>query len=299
MRKLVLATILLAGCGHANDSRWPAPPANGLQMRMPEFTVPANSETLTCVHETFPGDQDAWVRRFDTFQAAGGHHLAVFLDASAPKPDGTVEDCTDPASMVNMRPLLTGLPSTTEGNGFELPDGTGMAVRVPAHAALVFQSHYVNATSAPVVSHDAANLTFLDPGVTPMPVGTWSTTTLDFEVPANGDLEVTYHCPVPRPMSVFAAFGHMHQWGRALHIGVGSVTLQDIDPWQPIFRDHPPVVSWPFDAPLVLGTSDTLDVTCRWHDDDGQPKSFPHEMCVGVLWFYPAPDPLICAATPQ
>src|SRR5256885_17080803 len=107
-----------------------------------------------------------------------------------------------------------------------------------------------------------------------MPVGTWSTTTLNFQVPANADLEVSYHCPVPQPMKVFASFGHMHQWGAAYRMAIGSQTVQDIDPWQPLFRDHPPVVSWPTDAPLVLGTGDTVSVTCRWHNDDGVPKSF-------------------------
>ncbi|MEU4220834.1 monooxygenase [Actinoplanes sp. NPDC026623] len=115
--------------------------------------------------------------------------------------------------------------------------------------------------------------------------------------PVPGD---TQHCdiPVPRPMTVYAALGHMHLLGRAIKIEInpgtaGAQTLLDVPSFN--FDDQ---LLRPLAAPVRLKPGDTVRVTCT--HDAGLRRLLPQlrglapryvvwgdgtsdEMCLGLL----------------
>lgn len=292
----ILGTALLAtGCassaGEKRDPTLPPLPENGAQIVLPAIDIPAGQELMLCSYTTFDSDVDVWVKAFRTYQDTGGHHVVGFLTTEN-EPDGTVVDCTDPSTMTSRRPLLTG----TSVEGFEMPDG--LAVKIPARAKLVFQSHYVNASDVAVHARDVVNLWYVDAGTTPTAAASWSTTRLDFSVPPAQEYTASYSCDVPSAVSVFIAFGHMHEHGKRMVIEAGPpstpVEIQRIEPWSSEFRDTPPLKEWPEGAPLVLNAGDVIRVHCTWQSTAAEPLQFPAEMCAAVFWVYPQEEPLVC-----
>lgn len=292
---ILTTTLLASGCaspaGETRDPTLPPLPENGSQIVLAEIEIPPSSEVMVCTYATFASDTDQWVKAFRTYQATGGHHVVGFITTEN-VPDGTVQDCTDPSTMTSRRPLLTG----TSVEGFEMPDG--LAVKIPARAKLVFQSHYVNATDVAVKARDVVNLWYVDAGVTPIAAASWSTTRLDFAVPPQQEYTASYSCNVPSALSVFIAFGHMHEQGKRMVLEAGPpaapVEIQRIEPWTSEFRDAPPLIEWPENAPLTLNAGDVIRVHCTWQSTALEPLSFPAEMCAAVFWVYPQEEPLVC-----
>lgn len=115
--------------------------------------------------------------------------------------------------------------------------------------------------------------------------------------PVPGD---TQHCdiPVPQPVTVYAAFGHMHLLGRSIKVEVnpgtaGARTLLDVPSFD--FDDQK---LRPLPSPVDLAPGDTLRVTCT--HDAGLRRQLPQlsklppryvvwgdgssdEMCLGLL----------------
>ena len=270
-----------AGAGKSNEVHYTLPPAQ----------IAPGEETMRCWYTTLQTDADVYATTFVTDQAPGGHHIVAFT-TTEDVADGTVIDCSGPESMVNWSPILTGL----DKGGFAFPDG--YAVRVPAHARLVFQSHYINATTAPITTHDEVTIDYRRDAVGVTLVGTSANTTLDFSIEPGATKTVSFDCEVTQPMEVFTLIGHMHEWGRALTIEAGPPTamasLYDIPQWEPVFRDSPPTIDYGFDAPLHLAVGDIVRTSCTWQNTESAALGFPKEMCVSLFWFYPAEHSLTC-----
>src|SRR5207248_904351 len=127
-------------------------------------------------------------------------------------------------------PLLIPIDKT----GSHLPPG--YAVKIPANAAVVFQTHYVNASSAQITTHDEIDLDFVADGPQVTKVNTWLTSTLGFNLPAAQKTTVALNCIAPTDMNAFSAFGHMHELGRRVTLEVGPddahlQTIYDIENW--------------------------------------------------------------------
>lgn len=294
MKKLALALVPLvllplAGCsggggsGHGDET-----------VTLPEWTVPAGSESLKCVYQSLHNTTDLYVQRFSITQAPGGHHLLAFISTST-LPDGTEVDCASSQSMQSFRPLL--VPTSTDG--FDLPDG--YVVRIPANAAIVYQSHYVNATTSEITTHDTVKIHFVPKSAGQTEVSTYINTTLNFTVPAGQTASKSLDCVAPRDMHVFSVQGHMHEWGTRFQLALGPddaslATVYDISPWQVLYRDKPPASQFPFDAPLEIHQGDHLRMTCNWDNTQGATAlTFPTEMCAAILWIYPASETIVCS----
>ena len=266
----------------------PAPPANGVQFVLPEMDYAPYTDEMRCVYMKSPAE-DVWVTAMEPFQN-NGHHLVAFT-AETSQPDGTIQDCTDPINMGSWRPLSPALER------FELPDG--FATLVPANTQLIFQVHYINYGSEPMVVRDVYHFEFAA-GANPTPASSWASGTIDYAIPPNAEYTLRYGCDVPFDMNGFLLFGHMHEWGSKYSIdlirqGAQAEILYDIPEWTAEMRDTPPVLEWDTADPLALAVGDRLEISCTWQNNTSDTLFFPTEMCASVMWYYPGNQPLICA----
>jgi hypothetical protein len=298
MKRLACAPVLFfaVACGGSDDDPAPTetpppPPANGIQIALPEIEVAPSEEKQTCWYTTFDSDEPVWLSGYRAFQGKIGHHIIAFQTLEN-VPDGTLVDCTSGAAMATWLPLLL----AQEVTGLELPAGYG--IRIPARAKLVFQMHYVNPSSSPVIARDYVNLNFADDQVNITGAAPFANSVLELDVPPE-ESTLKYRCTVPQQMNVFSVLGHMHEHGVAFSVSAGAPGAQEIiydyPVWDgPGFRDTPPVKTWPLESPLVLNAGDLVDVSCTWNNPTGSALGFPQEMCASLLWFYPAEGTLVC-----
>ena len=284
----VLAALSLAGCGSHSSG------ASSTTVTLPSWTVAPGTEMLKCVYQGLHNPEDRWVQEFDVSQIAGGHHLVAFL-STTDLPDGTEVDCGSPQSMESFRPLLLGL----DKKGFHLPDH--YAVRIPANATIVYQSHYVNATTSPINTLDQVKIHFVGHDSQTIPTGTWAVNRVAFDVPAGQRASASEECIAPVDMNVFALFGHMHEWGSRVFIEAGPdassmSTIYDVQHWTAAMRDAPPIDGFSFDAPMQIHAGDHVRLNCSWDNTQGSADlQFPKEMCASLFWFYPATESPICS----
>jgi Copper type II ascorbate-dependent monooxygenase, C-terminal domain len=71
--------------------------------------------------------------------------------------------------------------------------------------------------------------------------------------------------PVPKPITVYAAFGHMHLLGRSIKVELNPDTAQARTPLDVPSFDFDDQKLQPLPAPVDLNPGDTLRVTCT-HD---------------------------------
>ena len=289
---LVLALATTA-CGTDSDDDGSSQ-ASKLRLETPEYVLEPGTESQTCFYTSLGNTEDIFVTGFDATQSSLGHHVILF-SPEEPKPDGTVEDCTDAEGMVDLRPLLL----TLELNHFELEPG--LAVRVPKNQQVVVQSHYINTTNEQVRVRDTLELTLTDPSPDLDPVAFWATSVLDLEIPPRSAHEIKYTCDAERDMNIFSLIGHMHDMGDQMTIRLGPPEamelVYEINTWEPIYRDVPPVENFRRDAPLEVKAGDRIEVTCRWNSTSDEVLTFPAEMCASNAWVFPVDETMTCGGT--
>jgi Copper type II ascorbate-dependent monooxygenase, C-terminal domain len=286
----VLFGVAIGACGKGGSSS----PSSTITVTLPEWQVPAGTVMLKCMYQNLHNPEPVNVQDFLTTQGEGGHHLIAFLSSQS-LPDGTIVDCSSAQSMVSFSALLFQMTKA----GFELPKG--YAVQVPANAEIVWQSHYINASTSEITTHDTIQIQTVPLDPAPVLVGTYAFTELNFDVPAGQMGSTSIDCAVPFDMTGFTLMGHMHQWGQRITIQDGPTVdnmqlLYDIDDWQPAYQNTPPYDQWPFDAPFEIHGGDNLRLSCTWDNTQGTTDlTFPTEMCAGVFWFFPATQSPICS----
>jgi hypothetical protein len=262
------------------------PPTHGVQLVMPkEATIKAGGDQMWCWVPEVPAgtlDTDQLVTVAAGSQGGGGHHLFVFMTL-VPRKTGDIFDCTQVEQMVTMQPLVAPLSPTSPTFGKVLPEG--YAIRIPAGAQLVVQSHYVNIKTQPIAIKDMVNLEFAEDPSTVTEAAYWTESSTSFDIP-NGQHKVTDVCTMHGDLTVLSVLGHMHEWGKKFSFTVtpkGGQTpatpTYSVDEWTAAFRDSPPLTVYPANQPLTLHDGDVLTMTCEWNNDTNSDLTFPHEMC--------------------
>jgi hypothetical protein len=263
-----------------------------MQIATSEFALRPGAESQSCYYTTLSNEKEVFVREYNAFQGTGGHHV-ILMTPLRDRPDGTVEDCTEGDEMINYMPLVLSL----ELNHFALEGGLG--IRLPPHAKVVVQSHYLNPSSEALWVRDVVNLEFIPDGEPVTPVAFWASAYLNLAVPPRTTSSLKYRCTAERDLHLFALIGHMHEQGSHVSIDIGPSDapkrVYAVNDWQPSFRDTPPQERWAMDAPLTVRAGDVMDVTCNWNSAATVPLTFPAEMCGSNAWFYPADASITCS----
>lgn len=290
----LLLVVLLSSCGSSEDSP-AATAASELTMGSPELTVEPGVEKMFCWYQTLPSEDDVWVTEFEGAQASGGHHVVAFTTIER-QPDGTVQDCTNANDKMEKWRLVIAAP---KGNHYALPAGYGL--RIPGSTQLMFQSHYVNTTKAPLKVRDAIKFKRASDPSKLVPAAPFTSSVLKYSLAPKTATTIKYECQLDRPMNVFLAMGHMHEHGTAMRIEAGPASapkeIYKIEAWEPEFRDKAPAAEWPLSAPLSLQKGDVYRVECTWNSNADVALKFPSEMCASLAFFYPSADPAVCVGT--
>ena len=263
----------------------PAPDPNYLDLVTPDQVIAAGEEKMFCYYLDNHAGELA-VQQLEAHQGNFGHHV-VLLTTVEPQPDGTWEDCSDQAEMWKFRSFVLPIP---------LPDG--YAIKVPDGMQYVMQIHYVNTGEAPILVRDVARLKKVDAAAVQTWVATLTTNRLDVSIPP-GPLSVSFDCTIDQDLDLLLVGGHMHEHGARFSIDIGSSPsavddeLYLVDPWQPSFRNLPPVSLF-FSAPHHLTAGSVIRTTCEWMNDTNQTIAFPSEMCTAFGYLAGTDQPFHC-----
>lgn len=299
--KRVAGTLLLGlvwGCGSSDDGgkspgdavdvRVPIPAADPAYVDLvaPEVVIESGEDLMFCAYLENNGEAFA-IDAMESNQGKYGHHM-VLLTTIEPKPAGTFESCTDATEMWKFRSFV--LPDTP------LPAGHG--IRVPSGLQYVLQFHYVNTNDKPIRVRDVARLRKIPVESVSNWTATLTTNTIEFQVPPKQESTTSFDCTVPKDVALMLVGGHMHELGKKIEIAFGPTadaleTLYMVDPWEPTFRDAPPVTML-FDTPITLTQGSVVRTTCTWDNPNAHDMSFPHEMCAGFGYIAGTEEPFHC-----
>ncbi|MEK6773597.1 MAG: hypothetical protein AABY64_06635 [Bdellovibrionota bacterium] len=276
----------------------PSAPVNGIQVVTPELFVPAQSERQFCWYYSLSNKEALNVIETVPFQGKGGHHMIgmITTETTAQIPDGTVEDCTKGESRMG-RPFLALLFPNNAKGGFSAP--AGYAAVLKPGARLVFQFHYHNHSSAPMLVRDVMNIVLAKPGSRLSPMAPWLTATADFKIPARAaKYTVQYECPASQDMNIYLASGHMHEHASNVVIEIGKagryeevVRAENIKPYEAASAG---IRFWPVDKPYKVAKGDMLRTTCTWNNTEDHDLSYPEEMCATFFFHLSGADPVAC-----
>jgi hypothetical protein len=294
---LVLAALAACGGGGGDDTgddvpdgvvdvRVPIPEPDPafFDIVTPEATIDPGVEKMFCYYLDNQ-DGELAVSTLEALQGQYGHHV-VLLTTVEPKPSGTWEDCSARSEMWKFRSFVLPVP---------LPDGN--AVRVPQGLQYVVQVHYVNAGEYPILIRDVARLRRVPVADVTTWVATMTTNVLDITIPPGAATE-TFDCTLTEDLDLLILGGHMHEHGARFTVEIGPSaneleTLYLVDPWQPSYRDFPPVSLF-FTAPHHLTAGTVIRTTCEWMNPGGSPIEFPTEMCTAFGYLAGTDRPFHC-----
>src|SRR5262249_28284036 len=140
-------------------------------------------------------------------------------------------------------PLWTYMTQTAHQEQ-ELPadDGAGkpLAQRIPAHAAAVFQLHYLNATDGVLAAHMDLKAYGLAPGLTYTETAAYVAYQYQISVgPGATGVTVPGACPLPPGVKFWMVSTHSHKQSVATKVMDGSTELFRSTDWE-----HPGEATW-------------------------------------------------------
>jgi hypothetical protein len=270
------------------------PPAYGVQLTTPTFSVPAGTEVQHCYYFKLPSDVDLDVVRMQIKYLSGSHHMNLFQSA-ADVPDHD-EDCFQPVNF----------SSPSNPNGYDLIVGSqsadldwvlppGVAFKLKAHRQLLLQTHYVNATTQATplgVGHVKINLN-AEPDSTKITahMGTMFANNVNIHIPPHQERSFSTVCDLPEDANVAAMTGHFHSRGKSFSV---NLCPDGVNPTEELYRsrdwNEPPFVV--LDQPRHLSSGGGLYYTCDFVNDTDLDITFgPHvetqEHCNLFAYFYP------------
>jgi hypothetical protein len=299
MRWFAPFAFTLTGCASsapADDLLPPPPVGEGIQIRM-VGTIAAGQETERCQFFVVPpGGLN--IDRERVRYVTGSHHVLLFTTNYQAVPSTNLlgepvdtSDAFDCSAGVFGSWDVRGIAAAAQNP--DAPDVVmppGVAIRLPAGAVLLMNTHYLDATPAPLdtdtrinlhsipdaeVKDEAGFLLFYDPFI---------------RVPALGASSARMRCPVPHDVNLVSLTSHMHR--RGVHFsadlvdaaGAPQETLFETTLWEEV-----PTAQWASGKPIPAGTA--IDYHCDYANGESrviaQGPTTKDEMCVLTGAYYP------------
>ena len=307
MKKLAIAmTMVAAGCG--GDPSMMGMPASQF---IAGFNPPAStagetvfispvikgiqpgSDTTLCSYLDAHFTDQTDVVKFRVFQSGSGHHALLY----AAKRDRPIDThvCTDD-DMINTRLVAAGGSETGTVKALStIPDG--LAFRIPAGSQLMFQTHWINATSTVTDGQSTAYITTLPSSPSRQPLDLFNVLSTAFTIPAGAKSSVSTTCTIKHDVSAFSLTGHEHEFGSHVTIEIidsgKSSTVWSHD-WQPEYSSNSPANYYPIDHPFVFKAGQQVKLTCEWNNVTPNDIRFPREMCVSSSFYFPGHGEIDC-----
>lgn len=133
-------------------------PNDGYQLHLPPFTIPKHSEREIFSFMRSPNQVGIYVNKYQVRMRDNSHHFLIYnYTSTAPvtPPTGAIREQGDDMELYAAYRNLF-VASQEADFTYELPPG--VALYLPANSGLDFNSHYVNATDAPIQGEAYVNL---------------------------------------------------------------------------------------------------------------------------------------------
>jgi hypothetical protein len=259
----------------------PPAPGAGFQLRVDPFVVKADFERELFVYRAIGNASEIYVRRFEFRMRPSSHHFVVYsFDDNTPsfivpqldlvrdirRADGTL-DFTRMAPMAyhvffggTMQPEFS----------YDFPPG--VALRVPANAALDLNLHYANHTAAPVTGEAYVNLFTVDPATVQYVARVLNMPNLNIELPPNQRTTLERTFTVNERRTIFALTSHMHRLGEKFVIKIVGGARDGETVYESTDWEHPQQVL--LTTPIVLEPGEGLKSIITWNNTTSQTVRF-------------------------
>jgi hypothetical protein len=255
-------------------------------------TVPASGEQFLCKYVQLPTNAGFMVGAKHDY-TPGSHHMLLYTTALTSIPAGgdQLADCYEGTGnniMSNARGVLYG--GQTPMGGENLPAGVGLPTT--AGEVLIFQTHYLNATSAPLLATVNVSLTVdTNPSDIQQKAGIIFFYDPFIDVPAGATAKAEMRCPIPSDITLLYASSHYHSRG------IAYSAWNDTAPNQLATSTFYTSNSWssPDNAQLTMPVKagSLIRFQCDYDNTAGTQAYFAgqsaqkNEMCMFVGLYYP------------
>lgn len=250
------------------------------------YSIEAGQDQTICSFVKSANEGPVDVAQFVTDQSEGGHHVILYAV------DYTIDSPPTPCTQGGQPGWNTLVVSQEPHNEIAFPAGVGY--HLDAHQQFVIEQHMINVSAATRSVSSTVALTYAPSGSVSQNVGTYYFGSMNIDVEPNSSASAEGSCSPPVPMTIHTMMGHEHAAGTGVtvdFIPAGGVA-------KPIYSSttwaNAPIGT--FDPPLVVGTSDKLDVKCSWDNTSTNALRYPTEMCFVLGYYWPAPAGFTCVS---
>ena len=258
----------------------PAPPAgSGYQLHVDPFVVKEHFERELFVYRPIGNTTDIYVRRLEFRMRPNSHHFVVYTFSEgmpAPPPLDVVRDIRREDGTLDLAHLLPmayhiffGGSMQTE-YAYDLPPG--VALQVPANAALDLNVHYANHTSAPVTGEAYVNLYTADPASVEHVAQVLNMGNTSISLPPNQRTTLERVFTVNDRRTVFALTSHMHKMGEKFVIKIVGGARDGETVYESTDWEHPQMLL--LKDPIVLEPGQGLKSVITWNNTTSQTITF-------------------------
>lgn len=273
----------------------PPPTGKGFQIRVDPFQVMPNFERELFVYRALGNAQPIYVNRFETRMRPNSHHLVLY-DFRADTPAGVlpvkdaVRDIRNPdgsLAFLNMVPMAYHVflgGSMSPNGGYAFPPG--VALRLPADAAIDFNLHYVNRGAAPVAGEAYANLHTIDSTQVQHVASTLNLANTSLNLPPMQRTTATRTFTFDRTTRILALTSHMHKLGERFVIRISGGPRSGEVVYESTEWEHPRMVT--YEPAIVLQPGEGLTSAITYNNTTSRTVTFglTSEDEMGIIFGY-------------
>jgi hypothetical protein len=186
-----------------------------------QYVMPPSYEGVDCVYSTLSNDADVYYQHYKVWSRPGTHHV-ILSALNNPVADGTHDDCELKAHGSSLLGVVQG---AIGGSAYEYPppgdappENSGLGTRLPAHQAISYELHAVNATEGPLLRENWTIFYFMPDSAVTTTVGQMAFNGgLSMNVQPHSQQVITNSCQVTAGIGnirIVDAFAHMHSHGK-------------------------------------------------------------------------------------
>lgn len=288
MKSLVTFAFVVAGCGGSPVKQMlaPPPPDRGFQVSM-TMDAPAGMETWQCIVMPMPNQDVVNINRVEHAQTPGLHHmdltalLGVNLDRG--RYDCNALYAAHPELMDQQTLYAAQSPTAT------IDLGPGVVAKVPPGLPVLFELHYVNASSQLVHVESHINAYTIDAHAVTTTIAGGALRRRHLALPPHADTTTWARCVMDRDVDLILLSSHTHRLGRDVRIfsfdgtNVGEQLYVNTQWATPNLQQ--------FSPPVHLAAGTGLQVQCHYFNDGDAPVEWGYlaanEMCNMVMVWTP------------
>jgi hypothetical protein len=257
----------------------PPGPGSGYQVTSDSFGIPANFEREIFVYRDLGNPAPIYVNRIHTKMRPNSHHLVLYtFDPSTPKyeipqfdqirdlrnPDGSYINST--VDQMNYHLFVAG--SMIQEDEYNFP--AGVALELPAHAGVDFNTHFINYSPNPIPGECYANFYTVDPSKIQHLAQSLFLVNTDIKLPPHTDTTLSQVSANTTSglMNVFLLTSHYHERGQKFQIAIsgglrnGEIVYESSDWAHPLEKT--------FDPPIVLNPGEGLKTIVTYNNTTDQ-----------------------------